>query len=111
MNVFYQLKQIRSSLRSPLQEGNEETNNPRPDKGPTTYALEIQLLGDIFKFSMLKFRQRLIQGQRRFIAEVIPGMHAYAAATRRGWTKKEVEDYGMLEELFNMFRVGRIADS
>src|ERR1700685_1929090 len=31
-SIFSQLKEIRSSLQSPFQEGNE-TNTPRPDKG------------------------------------------------------------------------------
>jgi hypothetical protein len=81
MRVFYQLKQIRSSLQLPLQEGNDKTNTSRPDKSPTTYALEVQLLGDIFRFSMVKFRQR-------FKIEFIPGMLTYAAATRSVWTKE-----------------------
>jgi hypothetical protein len=103
MNVFYQLKQIRFSLQLLLHGGNDETSTPRPDKG--TCALEVQLLGDIFRSSMLKFRQRLIKLQRRFEAEVIPGMHAYASATRSGWTEKEVEDCGVFEELVNMFSI------
>jgi hypothetical protein len=88
MKVFYQLKQIRSSLQLPLQEGNDKTNTPRPDKSPTTYALEVQLLGDIFRFSMVKFRQRLTKRRQRFKIEFIPGMLTYAAATRSVWTKE-----------------------
>jgi len=88
MKVFYQLKQTRSSLQLPLQEGNDKTNTPRPDKSSITYALEVQLLGDLFRFSMVKFRQRLIKRRQRFKIEFIPGMLTYAAATRSIWTKE-----------------------
>jgi hypothetical protein len=55
-SVFSRLKEIRSSLVSPLQEMDEEMNAPQSDKAwSTTVSLESQLLGDIFRFSMLKF--------------------------------------------------------
>jgi hypothetical protein len=102
-SIFSQLKDIRSSLQSPLQEGNNETNAPRPHKGPTTQALEINLLRDIFTFSMLKFRQRLLKQQKRFQTDVIPNMHAYATERRNTWTREEVEDYQKFEKLLTLF--------
>jgi hypothetical protein len=36
--IFSELKDIRSSLQLPLHEGNNETNTPQPDKGPTAHS-------------------------------------------------------------------------
>jgi hypothetical protein len=104
-SVFSQLKEIRSSLQSPLQEVNEEMNTPQPDKESTTASLESQLLGDIFGFSMLKFKQRLLKRKHRFETEVRPGMHAYATAKSSGWTREEVKDYRKFEKLLGMFSI------
>jgi hypothetical protein len=101
--IFSQLKDIRSSLQSPLQEGNNETNTPQPDKGPTTQALEINLLCDIFTFSKSKFRQCLIKRRDRFKDEVIPSMHAYATERRSAWTREEAQDYQKFEDLLTLF--------
>ena len=101
--IFSQLKDIRSSLQLPLQEGNNETNTSQPDKCPTTQALEINLLCDIFTFSKLKFKQRLIKRRKRFEDDVIPSMHAYAAERRSAWTREEAEDYRKFEDLLTLF--------
>lgn len=102
-NVFFQLKKIRSSLRSPPQEGTDVTDTPRPDKGPDTDTLENSLLCDVFRFSMHKFKQRLIKRKRRFEAEVIPGMGAYASERRSGWTREEGKNYKKFEQLLSLF--------
>ena len=102
-SIFSQLKDIRSSLQSPLQAGDNETNNPRPVKGPTTQALEIDLLREIFTFSMSKFKQCLLKRRKRFLNEVIPNMHAYAADTINTWTREEANDYKKFEKLLSLF--------
>lgn len=105
-SVFSHLKEIRSSLVSPLQEMNEEMNAPQSDKAwSTTVSLESQLLGDIFGFSMLKFQQHLLKRKHRFETEVIPGMHAYASAKSNEWTTEEVKDYRKFEKLLGMFSI------
>ena len=101
--IFSRLKDIRSSLQ--LQEGNNETNTPRPDKGPTTQTLEINLLRYIFTFSMSKFKQRLLKRKKRFQTDVIPNMHAYAAERKNTWTREEAKDYQKFEKLLTLFAV------
>lgn len=54
---------------------------------------------------MLKFKQRLTKRQARFTAEVIPGMHAFTTAERRGWTREEAEDYEKFEKLLKVLSV------
>ena len=101
--IFSRLKDIRSSLQ--LQEGNNETNTPRPDKSPTTQTLEIDLLRYIFTFSMSKFKQRLLKRKKCFQTDVIPNMHAYAAETKNTWTREEAKDYQKFEKLLTLFAV------
>jgi len=104
--VFSKLKDICSSLQSPLQEPTNETTSPRLDKGPTTISLERNLLHDIFQFSMLKFQQRLTKRQQRFTDEdqVIPSMGAFTATERKEWTREpETRDYEKFQELVKVF--------
>ena len=54
---------------------------------------------------MLQFKERLIKRQPRFEAEVIPGMYAYAAATRGRWTREQVKYYEIFENLLSMLSI------